>query len=265
MRILTILCLAFVALAADAQTITDALRRDQKGQGKVVVNQSADIERLVNNRQPQTTTTQQATKPVEKTTNNQQSVKTTSAQQQPKTTPAQQQQSVKVTPAQQQQSVKTTQTQVKPQENIQDRTAEKPQEMQTTQPERTQQPPAARTQTEQRVTERPVTSYTHDTDATAVNTNKKIMRHSYKTTGYRIQVFTGGNTRADRTKCEQIGARLKATFPDQPIYVHFYSPSWKCRVGNFTSMSDAKALLKQIRKMGYNQACLVKGTINVQY
>lgn len=99
----------------------------------------------------------------------------------------------------------------------------------------------------------------------SVNTNMKIMRHSYKTTGYRIQIYSGGNKRVDRQKCQQISTRIKSYFPDLPVYVHFYSPSWKCRAGNFVSQQEANDMLKKIRALGYPQACLVKGKINVQY
>ena len=204
-KILITICLALVAMAANAQTITDELRRDLKGYGRVVINQSQDIERLVNNTQ--------TTKPVA-------------------TTP--QQQTTATTPA-----TTTPEQPVAPKE-------EKP----------TVAPPHQ--------TVAPSTS-TEENAAATVNTNKKIMRHSYKTTGYRIQVYSGGNKREDRQKCEQISARLKASFPNLPIYVHFYSPSWKCRAGNYTDQTEANAMLKQIKAMGYSQACLVKGTINVQY
>lgn len=102
-------------------------------------------------------------------------------------------------------------------------------------------------------------------EAGSINTNMKIMRHSYKTTGYRIQIYSGGNKRVDRQKCQEISTRIKLHFPDLPVYVHFYSPSWKCRAGNFVSQQEAQEMLKKIRALGYTQACLVKGKINVQY
>ena len=61
----------------------------------------------------------------------------------------------------------------------------------------------------------------------AVDTRKKVMRNSYKTTGFRIQVFSGGNSRNDRQKAEKAGTDMKRYFPTEPVYVHFYSPSWK--------------------------------------
>lgn len=98
-----------------------------------------------------------------------------------------------------------------------------------------------------------------------VDTRKKVMRNSYKTQGYRIQVFSGGNSRIDRQKAETAGAVMKSNFPKEPIYVHFYSPSWKCRMGNYKTVEEARALLAKVKKLGYNQACIVKGTISVQY
>ncbi len=103
------------------------------------------------------------------------------------------------------------------------------------------------------------------TDETVVDTRKKVMRNSYKTTGYRIQVFSGGNSRMDRMKAETAGATMKSNFPNEPIYVHFYSPSWKCRMGNYKSLEEARGILKQVKALGYNQACIVKGQISVQY
>ncbi len=97
-----------------------------------------------------------------------------------------------------------------------------------------------------------------------VDMRKKVMRSSYKVTGYRVQAFAGGNSRNDRLKAEQIGNAIKMKYPDQPVYVHFYSPRWICRIGNFRSLGEAKKMLAKVRAMGFKQACLVKGKITVQ-
>ncbi len=102
-------------------------------------------------------------------------------------------------------------------------------------------------------------------DETVVDTRKKVMRNSYKARGYRIQVFSGGNSKVDRIKAETAGAKMKAHFPNEPIYVHFYSPSWKCRMGNYTDLEKAREILAQVKELGYTQASIVKGTISVQY
>lgn len=98
-----------------------------------------------------------------------------------------------------------------------------------------------------------------------VDMRKKVMGRSYKVNGYRVQAYTGGNTRADRQKAQNIGDAIKLKFPEQPIYVHFYSPRWICRVGNFRTYEEAHAMLLEVKKMGYKQASIVKGKISVQY
>lgn len=96
-----------------------------------------------------------------------------------------------------------------------------------------------------------------------VDMRKKVMRGARKVTGYRVQAFAGGNTRADKRKAQQAGNDIKMRFPDQPIYVHFYSPRWICRVGNYRSLSEARRMLKAIKGMGYKAAVIVKGQITV--
>lgn len=109
------------------------------------------------------------------------------------------------------------------------------------------------------------TDIQEENDITVVDTRKKVMMNSYKTDGYRVQAFAGGNTRKDRQKAERIGNEIKMNFPDEPIYVHFYSPRWICRVGNYKSYEEAHNMLLEIRKLGYNQAVVVKGKITLQY
>lgn len=103
-----------------------------------------------------------------------------------------------------------------------------------------------------------------DFDIPVIDMRKKVMRHSYRTTGYRVQAFAGGNSRKDRIAAQKAGNTIKMRYPDQPVYVHFYSPRWICRVGNFRSLDEATKMLHQIRAMGYRSASLVKGMITVQ-
>ena len=95
------------------------------------------------------------------------------------------------------------------------------------------------------------------------DTSKKLIRNGYKITGYRVQAFAGGNSRADRIKAEQTGDHIKAQFADVPVYVHFYSPRWICRVGNFRTYEEAHQMLVSLRKLGYTEATIVKGKITV--
>ncbi len=202
-----------MAVTAQAQTYLEHLKKQVPGLGTVTVNQSKDIDELVNGKKPA------ATLQDNKTNNNPTAQKNN---EQPK----------KAT----EQPKKTAEQSKK--------TAEQPQH-------KAKADSLKKTETEKEETETP-------------DLRKKVMRRSYKVTGYRVQAYAGGNSREDRQKAEQIGNSIKMRYPDQPVYVHFYSPRWICRVGNFRSQAEATQMLQKIRDMGYKQACLVKGQITVQ-
>lgn len=94
---------------------------------------------------------------------------------------------------------------------------------------------------------------------------KKASTHSIKATGYRVQVFAGGNSRKDRQTAERIGNELRMLFPAEAVYVHFYSPRWICRMGNYRTPEEAHKALQEVKKLGYNAATIVKGKITLQY
>jgi len=104
------------------------------------------------------------------------------------------------------------------------------------------------------------TAITPDT----VDVHKKVMK-GYKVNGYRVQVFAGGNSRNDRLKAERTGENIKSLFPGEPIYVHFYSPRWICRMGNYRTYEEAHEVLKKVKQLGYQSAIIVKGKITVQF
>lgn len=195
-----LLCLALAHTSANAQTFLDDLRTDKANQGHVTVEQSKDIDVLVNGVQ-------------------------------------------------------------------EPRQAEKPEHEESKRPE-----PVTPSQEENKLpshaaTPGPSSSVSDDFDKedVVIDTRKKVMRNSYKTQGYRIQVFSGGNSRLDKQKAQTAGAVMKSNFPSEPIYVHFYSPSWKCRMGNYRTIDEARRLLKKVKQLGYPQANIIKGTISVQY
>ena len=100
---------------------------------------------------------------------------------------------------------------------------------------------------------------TTSTDVQSIDTRRKVMVGGYKVNGYRVQAFAGGNQRKDRQRAEQVGNTIKSSYPDEPIYVHFYSPRWICRVGNYRTYEEAHEML------GIEGASIVKGKITVQY
>ena len=117
-------------------------------------------------------------------------------------------------------------------------------------------------------TEQPKVVVVEHHDSTTIDApeeiQKKVMK-GVKMAGYRVQVFAGGNTRNDRLKAERIGSEIKGLFPGVPVYVHFYSPRWICRIGNYRTYEEAHAVLQRVKNNGYQSAIIVKGKITVAY
>lgn len=104
-----------------------------------------------------------------------------------------------------------------------------------------------------------------DPDSSDTPAMKPVPRGTYKTKGYRVQAFAGGNSRNDRLAAERAGQRIRAEYPDEAVYVHFYSPRWICRVGNYRTYEEAHRMMGELHKLGYKQASIVKGKIVVSY
>jgi hypothetical protein len=111
-----------------------------------------------------------------------------------------------------------------------------------------------------------VTERSQQRDTTATDDGrKKVIKGGYKINGYRVQVYAGGNSRDARIKAERIGKEINALFPGEPVYVHFYSPRWICRMGNYRTYDEANEILRAVKKLGYSSAIIVKGKITVSY
>ncbi len=231
--IITALC---AAATADAQTFTDHLRQKQQGKATVTVTQSKEIDDLVNGKNTPPTKTA-TTKPAQKSGG--------TSQEKPSATRQH------VTPASPQKEQQVDHTRNR-------------QDVDSTKKESTHAAGEHKEATENRRVE-PEKEMETEEERSAVDMRKKVMRGSHKVTGYRVQVFSGGNSRADKNKAQRIGNEIKMKYPEQPVYVHFYSPRWVCRVGNFRTYAEASAMLKKIRAMGYGSATILKGKITVQY
>ena len=103
------------------------------------------------------------------------------------------------------------------------------------------------------------------TNAGSEEENTTQPRTTYKITGYRVQAYAGGNSRKDRQMAEQARNNIKAHYPNVPVYVHFYSPRWICRVGNYRSYEEAHQMMVNLQNLGYKQASIVKGKITSAY
>lgn len=94
----------------------------------------------------------------------------------------------------------------------------------------------------------------------------KAYRSKYTTVGYRIQVYAGGNSRTAREQAMRKGNLVKKYFSDVPVYTHFYSPRWTCRVGDFRSYEEASRALSELKSTGaFGEAVIVKCKIQVAY
>lgn len=64
-----------------------------------------------------------------------------------------------------------------------------------------------------------------------------------KTYGYRVQVYAGRS----RNDANAMAAKVKELFPDLKIYTSLISPRWVCRIGDFRSIEEADAMMRQIK------------------
>ena len=93
---------------------------------------------------------------------------------------------------------------------------------------------------------------------TLLNSGKKI-----RMTGYRVQVYAGGNSRDAKRKAYQMEALAKTFFPEHRVYTRFVSPRWICHVGDFRTRDEAIELLQEMLKTGrFPEAITVKCKIN---
>lgn len=100
---------------------------------------------------------------------------------------------------------------------------------------------------------------------TESNDTQQRLTGSRKVIGYRVQAFAGGNSRKDRQAAEQARNNIKAQIPGVAVDVHFYSPRWICRVGNYRTYEEAHQMMVKLQNMGYKQATIVKGKITISY
>ena len=107
------------------------------------------------------------------------------------------------------------------------------------------------------------TTVSHSQQETETDSTQITPKSVFKTVGYRVQVLAGGNTRQDRQRAEQAGRSLRTLFPGEEVYVHFYSPRWICRLGNYRTYEEAHEKMLEVRKLGYDAATVVKGKITV--
>lgn len=93
---------------------------------------------------------------------------------------------------------------------------------------------------------------------------KKVMRGAHKIKGWRLQVYNGGNKRSDREKAEELGKKVKQHYPGMPVYVHFYSPRWMTKCGNFRTHKEAEPYKTALMNLGFKSVSIVRQEIIIE-
>ncbi len=95
--------------------------------------------------------------------------------------------------------------------------------------------------------------------------NKLSSGQKRKAHGFRVQVYTGGNSRQDRIEASRIENKCKNTFPEISVYRQFVSPRWICRIGDFKTYEEASEYLNKIKELHISkEARIVKCIVYLQ-
>lgn len=224
--IYTLIALTFFAVQLSAQqTYTEKLRKNEAGKGTVIINQSPEIEQVVNGKTQQkpdakgriTTLPAIGGKPVvtgsPSATNNKKPVSTT-------TTPS--------------------------------------------------HPTASRPTTANNAASKNEKAKSTTNNASHANTSTQthnyVNRARHKARGYRICIFTGGNSRADKQKAIEMGNKCRAKFPELASYASFEAPRWVTHVGDFKTREEASKYATKIRRTHITyEVRIVASEVNIPY
>jgi len=78
-------------------------------------------------------------------------------------------------------------------------------------------------------------------------TNRRNSAGSKQTaSGYRVQVFSSNVQRSAKTEAFRIERQIREEFADQTVYVNYFSPFWKVRVGDFKTQAQAQAFRAEL-------------------
>ena len=72
------------------------------------------------------------------------------------------------------------------------------------------------------------------------------------------------NTRQAKNEAYAVATRIKEHFPELTVYTSFNPPRWLCRAGDFRSIEEADAMMRQLRATGvFKEVSIVKEQINI--
>ena len=101
-----------------------------------------------------------------------------------------------------------------------------------------------------------------NSDLASAKGNRSTASTTVKKQGYRVQVYVGNNTRASKNEASRIASDVRNKFPELTVYAMFNPPRWLCRVGDFRTIEEAHAAMREIRKQGnFREVSVVKDQI----
>ena len=92
-----------------------------------------------------------------------------------------------------------------------------------------------------------------NSDLASAKGNRYTASTTVKKQGYRVQVYVGNNTRASKNEASRIASDVRNKFPELTVYAMFNPPRWLCRVGDFRTIEEAHAAMREIRKQGKSE------------
>ncbi|MDL2283414.1 hypothetical protein LJB94_02750 [Odoribacter sp. OttesenSCG-928-G04] len=81
-----------------------------------------------------------------------------------------------------------------------------------------------------------------------VNLHVKQNKEQKSVNGFRIQIFSGSSYDYSIERMTEIIDQFKEYFPEIPVYLNYYDPDFKIRVGNFRNRLECIPTLKMMRK-----------------
>ena len=96
------------------------------------------------------------------------------------------------------------------------------------------------------------------------SSSSNAQKNAQKVQGFRVQVYAGNNSQQARTEATQIAEKVKTLFPDLDVYTQFISPRWLCRVGDYRSIEEADAVMRQLKSAGnFKEVSIVRSLIKL--
>lgn len=69
-----------------------------------------------------------------------------------------------------------------------------------------------------------------------------------KVQGFRVQAFSGNDSRTSKDEASRKEQLIKESFPDAKTYIDYRPPRWSLRVGDFRTKEEAIVFLQELKK-----------------